>query len=89
MLVTLFQFVENLSDIQAADAVRSRIDWKYALSLELEDEGFDASILCEFRARLVEHQAESRLFEAMLTRFSDEGMLKTRGRQSIACAKTS
>ena len=81
MLVTLFQFVENLSDIQAADAVRSRIDWKYALSLELEDEGFDASILCEFRTRLIEHQAETRLFEAMLARFGEEGMLKQRGRQ--------
>lgn len=53
MLVTLLQFVENLSDRQAADAVRARIDWKYALSLELDDEGFDASILCEFRARLL------------------------------------
>lgn len=81
MLVTLFQFVENLSDRQAADAVRARIDWKYALSLELEEEGFDASVLCEFRKRLVEQKAESLLFEAMLTRFSQEGMLKVRGRQ--------
>lgn len=81
MLVTLFQYVENLSDQQAADAVRSRIDWKYALSLELEDEGFDASVLCEFRTRLVEHDAHARLFEAMLSRFSEAGYLKTRGRQ--------
>jgi transposase len=81
MLVTLFQFVENLSDRQAADAVRARIDWKYALSLELDDEGFDASLLCEFRARLIEQQAQSRLFEAMLARFSEQGLLKARGRQ--------
>ena len=46
--ITILQFAEGLSDRQAADAVRSRIDWKYALSLELEDSGFDASILCEF-----------------------------------------
>jgi hypothetical protein len=52
-LVTLMQFAENLSDRQAADAVRARIDWKYALCLELEDPGFDASVLCEFRARLL------------------------------------
>ena len=32
-LVTVFQFLENLSDRQAAEAVRSRIDLKYALSL--------------------------------------------------------
>src|SRR5262245_50440588 len=34
-LVTVMQFIENLSDRQAADAVRARIDWKYALGLEL------------------------------------------------------
>src|SRR3954447_19786355 len=50
-LVTVLQFAEGLSDRQAADAVRGRIDWKYALSLELADPGFDFSVLCEFRAR--------------------------------------
>ena len=52
-LVTVFQFLENLSDRQAAEAVRGRIDLKYALSLNLEDAGFDFSVLCEFRARLL------------------------------------
>jgi transposase len=52
-LVTVFQFLENLSDQQAAEAVRSRIDVKYALSLEFDDPGFDLSMLCEFRARLL------------------------------------
>ncbi len=51
-LVTIMQFAEGLSDRQAADAVRARIDWKYALSLELDDPGFDASVLSEFRSRL-------------------------------------
>jgi hypothetical protein len=40
------QFLENLSDRQAAEAVRSRIDWKYLLGLELTDAGFDYSVLC-------------------------------------------
>ena len=48
-LVTIFQFMENLPDSEAADAVRSRIDWKYALHLSLEDTGFDSSVLSEFR----------------------------------------
>ena len=50
-LVTIMQFAENLTDRQAADAVRGRIDWKYALGLELTDAGFDFSILSEFRSR--------------------------------------
>ena len=48
-LVTVFQFLEHLSDRQAADAVRARIDWKYALGLELADPGFHFSGLAEFR----------------------------------------
>lgn len=54
-LVTLFQFAEGLADRAAADAVRSRIDWKYALSLPLADPGFDATVLVEFRHRLLVH----------------------------------
>lgn len=50
MLILILQFMEGLSDRQAADAVRSRIDWKYILCLELTDPGFDYSVLCEFRA---------------------------------------
>src|SRR5512144_3003678 len=48
-LVTILQFAEGLSDRQAAEAVRSRIDWKYVLGLELTEAGFDFSILSDFR----------------------------------------
>jgi transposase len=80
-LTTVMQFAEGLSDRQAADAVRSRIDWKYALSLELTDPGFDHTVLSEFRARLVAGQAEQLLLEALLTRVGERGLLKARGRQ--------
>jgi transposase len=60
------QFRENLSDRQGADAVRSRIDWKYLLGLELTDSGFDFSVLSEFRHRLIAGQAEHLLLEALL-----------------------
>jgi transposase len=43
-LVLVLQYVDGLTDRQAADAVRGRIDWKYALGLPLEDPGFDASV---------------------------------------------
>lgn len=80
-LVLVLQYAEGLSDRAAADAVRSRIDWKYLLALELTDPGFDASVLSEFRSRLVAGEAELLLLEAMLTRFMAAGLLTARGRQ--------
>jgi len=80
-LVTIMQYAEGLSDEQAANAVRSRIDWKYALSLALTDTGFDSSVLSEFRTRLVEGRAEHLLFDTLLERFRERGLLKVRGRQ--------
>ncbi|HZA22996.1 MAG TPA: IS1182 family transposase, partial [Dehalococcoidia bacterium] len=80
-LVTLIQFAENLSDRQAADAVRGRIDWKYALSLELTDPGFDSTVLCEFRARLLAGNAEQLLLDALLDLCRGRGWLTARGRQ--------
>src|SRR3712207_2947319 len=80
-LVTLLQFREGLSDRQAAEAVRARIDWKYLLSLELADAGFDHSVLCEFRARLLDGGAAERLLARMLDAAHEAGLLKARGRQ--------
>jgi transposase len=80
-LVTVLQFLEHLSDRQAADAVRARIDWKYALGLELTDPGFHFSVLTEFRARLVAGRAEHLLLDTMLEHFKARGLVKARGRQ--------
>ncbi len=80
-LVTVMQFAEGLSDRQAAEAVRARIDWKYALGLELIDPGFDFSVLSEFRGRLLEGSAEQMLLDALLAACKDRGYLKARGRQ--------
>src|SRR5689334_20801312 len=80
-LVTLLQFRENLPDRQAAEAVRARIDWKYLLGLELDDPGFDHSVLCEFRARLLEGGAEERLLGKLLEACQARGLLEARGRQ--------
>jgi transposase len=77
----VLQFVENLSDRQAAEAVRGRLDWKYLLGLELTDPGFDASVLSEFRARLIDWHVEERLLEKMLMLFQQKGWLKVWGRQ--------
>ena len=80
-LVTLMQFREGLSDRQAADAVRGRIDWKYLLALDLADAGFDFSVLCEFRGRLLQHAATERLLARLLDAAREGGLLKARGRQ--------
>src|SRR5690349_6689978 len=80
-LVTVLQFVEGLSDRQAADAVRGRIDWKYALGLELVDPGFDHTVLSEFRARLAAGEAGLVLLDTLLARSRELGLLKRRGRQ--------
>jgi transposase len=80
-LVVVLQYVEGLSDRQAADAVRGRIDWKYALGLELTDPGFDHTVLSEFRARLVSKNAERLLLDTLLDRLRKLGLIKQRGRQ--------
>lgn len=79
MLVTIMQYMEHLSDVQAADAVRSRVDWKYLLGLRLDDDGFDASVLSEFRTRLVANDAVESLLDRLLERLKDEGVLRERG----------
>jgi len=80
-LVTVMQFIENLTDRQAAAAVRSRIDWKYALGLALKDPGFHFSVLSDFRARLIEGSAEQTLLDKLLVEFKARGWLTARQRQ--------
>lgn len=81
MLVTILQFVEQLTDRQAMVAVAGRIDWKYALGLELENPGFDNSVLSEFRGRLVEHEVSRLCFDKVLDRCRELGLVKPGGKQ--------
>ncbi len=74
-LLTVVQFAEGLTDREAADAVRSRIDLKYLLGLELSDAGFDSSVLSEFRQRLVDGSVENRLLDDLLQQLKAKGVL--------------
>lgn len=80
-LVTVFQFIEKLPDRQAAEMLRMRLDWKYALHLPLEYEGFHFSVLSEFRDRLLAGKAEGRVFEKLVAQIRTLGLIKERGKQ--------
>ncbi len=77
-LVTILQFMEGLTDRQAAESVRTRIDWKYLLCLELTDRGFHHTVLSEFRSRLLAHGAERRLFATILEAARRRDLLRER-----------
>lgn len=80
-LITIMQYLEDLPDRQAAEAVRSRIDWKYMLGLRLDDPGFDYSVLSEFRQRLLQGKAEALLLEKVLERCEALDLLKGKKKQ--------
>lgn len=80
-LATVLPFAERLSDRQAADAVRSRIDWKYVLGLELADSGFDHTGPSEFRTCLVTGEVAQLLLDTLLMLVRAQRRLKARGRQ--------
>ena len=79
--VCVLQFLPNLSDREAAEAVRCRIDFKYALGLELDDPGFHHSVLGDFRDRLAQDDRADRLLDLAVQRLKDAGLVKARGRQ--------
>ncbi|MFB1045583.1 IS1182 family transposase [Streptomyces chrestomyceticus] len=78
--VLVWQFVEGLTDRQAAEAVRARIDVKYALGLELGDPGFDHSVLSEFRDRLIAAEAGRQVLDGILDAARERGLIKPGGR---------
>jgi transposase len=80
-VVTVLQFTEDLTDRQAADAVRGRVDWKYCLGLELADPGFEFTVLSGFRGRLLAGGAERVIFDALLARLRELGLVGAGGRQ--------
>jgi len=77
----VMQYIEGLTDRQAADAVRRCMDGNYALSLDVHDPGFALTLLHDFRHRLLAHDAAQRLLDTFLSTCKARGWLKTRGTQ--------
>lgn len=83
-LVTILQWKENLSDMETAHAFNFRIDWKIALHLKIDAMNqFDASTLCRFRRRLLEHEKASLMFDKILNLCIEKGFVKKRGKQRV------
>jgi transposase len=80
-LVVVRQYIAGLTDRQAADAVRRCMDWKYVLSLDWHDPGFDFTLLHDCRERLLPHEAAQRLLDTFLTTCKARGWIKARGTQ--------
>ena len=80
-VVTVLQMMEDLGDRQAAEAVRTRLDWQYLLGLGLADAGFDHTVLSEFRGRVAEHQLEEAVLDALLAKLAAEGLVRAGGKQ--------
>ncbi|WP_371666538.1 transposase [Streptomyces sp. NBC_00289] len=72
---------ENLTDRQAAEAVRDRLSWAYALGLELTDTGFDFTVLSQFRTRVVEHHLKEKVLDLLLERLTEQGLVGAGGKQ--------
>jgi hypothetical protein len=64
-----------------AEAVRCRIDFKYALAMELDDPGFHHSVLSDFRDRIAAGGRADELLDLTLQRLKAAGLVKDRGRQ--------
>jgi transposase len=80
-MITVMQFAEGLTDRQAAQAVGSRIDWKYCLGLEIRATGISHSALSEFRERLLKNGEEVKLLDEMLKKLDEKGWLKNKKKQ--------
>jgi transposase len=79
--VSVLQFLLGLSDRDAAEAVRCRIDFKYALGLELDDPGFHHSVPGDFRSRLLDDGRADRLLDLALARLKEAGLVRERTSQ--------
>ena len=81
--VMVLQALEGLSDREAAEALRLRIDWKVACGLSLTDEGIHPTTLTYWRRRLRESDQPRRIYDAVAKVIAETGVLKGRTRRAL------
>jgi transposase len=75
VLAMLLAYHDDCSDAEAEQRMRFDLRWKHALGLSLENEGFDATVLCRFRRKLLDHGLERALFERLVNAAREAGLL--------------
>lgn len=82
-LLTIFQFAEELTNQQMVEALRNRVELKYALHLPMNTPKLDPDALCEFRRNLFENPAYQQIFQTLLDRTAEFGLFKNIQEQPI------
>jgi hypothetical protein len=75
VLAMLLQYHDDCSDAETEARLRFDLRWKHALGLPLEDEGFDSTVLCHFRRKLLECGLERALFERLVNAARQAGLI--------------
>jgi transposase len=81
--VMVLQALEGLSDRDAIRQLRTRIDWKVACGLALDDKGFDFTVLTYWRTRLRRSARPQRIFDAIRTVVAETGVLSGKHRRVL------
>jgi len=83
VLAMLLEYHDDCSDAEAEQRMRFDLRWKHALGLRLEDEGFDSTVLCRFRRKMLDHGLERALFERLVNAAREAGLLTNGASQLI------
>jgi transposase len=81
--VSILQFMERVSDSQAAELVKYHLGWKLALQLDPEPQAFHPTTLVYFRQRLLAHQKAKLAFDRVLQGLIEAGLVPRRGKQRL------
>jgi transposase len=75
VLAMLLEYHDDCSDAEAEQRMRFDLRWKHALGLGLQEAGFDATVLCRFRRKMLERGLERNLFERLVKAARGSGLI--------------